>query len=204
LSQLTVQVDRPLTWWRASFTELSDFLSDPDKDDGHPRWPSYDQDWKAIGTTVCSVADAIADLSYTVDPDFPTIGTVTVETPPLGPLEKKIVKSWFSYGMAPTHDPWSAGLTDGRHRLWHTFKASPPQRRFFRRAEGLRLPLRSDCLGYADSANTRQLGQGWEKLFQENLADLRYVPWFSTEDALNARFEKSLLTAAGGKLPPFA
>ena len=43
----------PLIWWRASFRELSNVLSDPDKDDGSPRWPTYDQDWKAIGTTVC-------------------------------------------------------------------------------------------------------------------------------------------------------
>ena len=201
LPSLTVQVDRPLIWWRASFRELSTVLSDPDKDDGSPRWSTYAQDWKAIGTTVCSIADAIATGSYTIDPDFPFRGNVTVQAPPLEPLETKIVKSWFSYGEAPSHDPWSDRLYDGRHRLWHTFKAFQPQMRWFRRSQGVRLPFRSHSLFYSDPANLRELGQGWEKGFQKDLSSLESVRWFTTNDPLNARYKTSLVTAAAGRSP---
>ncbi|MSS00460.1 helix-turn-helix domain-containing protein [Arthrobacter sp. BL-252-APC-1A] len=56
---LSVEVHRPLTWWRATPEQLGARVADPDHG-AFPRWESYDQDWKAIGRTIQDVGDVLA------------------------------------------------------------------------------------------------------------------------------------------------
>lgn len=188
---LQIQVHRPLTWWRATSDQIADRLQDPDLGN-IPRWPSYDQDWKAIGTTVSAAADAIAAGNYSLDPDQQDTGVVQVPDPGLGVTGKRIVHSWFRSSASVTSDPWINEWSDGRHRTWHTAQANP----------GIALPVRGDSIGFANSYDIPHLGAHWEKRFQHYVQRLAALKWFDRSDPLNAQFTRSLQIAATGKIPP--
>lgn len=187
---LLIRVDRPLTWWRATPEQISERLKDPDQ--GHiPRWASYDQDWKAIGSTVSAVADAIAAGRYSVNPEQSDEGIVQVPDPGLGVKEKQIVDAWFL--SAPvTSDPWIDGWSDGRHRTWQTSRADP----------AVALPVRGSSIGYVNSYDIPRLGADWEKLYQHDLERLTALEWFDQSDPLNAQFIRSHEIASAGMIPP--
>lgn len=151
---LHIRVHRPLTWWRATTDHLADRLQDPDRGN-IPRWPSYDLDWKTIGSTVNAVAEAIAAGKYSPDPEHPDIGVVHTPDTGLGGTEQPIVHAWFRSSTTVTTDPWTQEWSDGRHRTWHTAQASP----------GIALPVRGDSIGFANTYDIPHLGAGWEKLY---------------------------------------
>lgn len=188
---LQIQVHAPLTWWRARPDQISNRLQDPDRGN-IPRWPSYDQDWKAIGATVSTVADAIAAGKYSVDPQHGDIGVVRVPDTGLGVTETKIVHAWFRSSGSVTSDPWIDEWSDGRHRTWYTAQENP----------GLALPIQGGSIRFANSYDIPHLGANWEKMFQEDLRRLNSLKWFDRSDPLNAQFVQSLEIAAAGKVPP--
>ena len=188
---LQIQVHRPLTWWRATSEQISGRLQDPDRGN-IPRWPSYDQDWKAIGTAVNAVAHEVAAGRYSVDPNHENTGLVHIPDRGIGVAEKKIVQAWFGSAEGVTSDPWSDGWSDGRHRTWHTAQANP----------GIALPVRGDSIGYANTYDIPHLGSNWEKMYQQDLERLSAMKWFDLSDPLNAQFTRSLQIAAMGKVPP--
>jgi hypothetical protein len=129
------------------------------------------------------------------DPDEPddNYGSITVEVAGLlTPTERKIVASWFSQAQAVQVDPWFHPITNGRHRLWSTLPHL---------GDAL-VPIRGDALGYANPVDALELGQAWlASEFTRYVGQAQAVPWLDREDPLNARFLRSMATAAAGELP---
>ncbi|MFJ2509574.1 helix-turn-helix transcriptional regulator [Arthrobacter citreus] len=188
---LSVDVHRPLTWWRATPEQLGARVADPDHG-AFPRWESYDQNWKAISKVIEDVGNVLASGSYEDSRAPAGQGHVHVPDPGLSDLELKIVKAWFSPGEAVTMDPWDAGWSDGRHRTWHTTAANPR----------MLLPIRGNSLGFATAEAIPRLGENWSGLFRNDLKRLRKITWLNRTDPVNQHFEKALILAAAGAIPP--
>ncbi|MGW9405859.1 hypothetical protein ACWGQ2_18060 [Arthrobacter sp. NPDC055585] len=189
---LSVEVHRPLTWWRATPEQLGTRVADPDHG-AFPRWESYDQDWKAIGRTIQDVGDALAAGAGQDVPDPDGSIRIRVQDPGLSDLELKIVRSWFSPGEAVTMDPWDSGWSDGRHRTWHA--AAAP-------AGGILLPIRGNILGFANAADIPFLGENWSEQFRAGLQRLKQQTWVDQTDPVNRQFQESLVLAADRRIPP--
>lgn len=162
----TLYVPHPERWWIAARTDLP-WLTDPDVDDGRVRWPDRDErQWTAVASLVEAVARAIASGGHDVDDDDPAVATVPADVGALGPVDRKIVTSWFRAGSeAPSGDPWEDGLTNGRHRLWNAWRAAP---------DAL-LPIYSDTLAGLDDAPV--MGEQFAAVVAQSAADgLRDVP----------------------------
>ena len=188
---LSIDVHRPLAWWRATPDQLAPRVADPDVRDGQPRWESYDQNWKAIGQVLEDVGDVLATGSYKDTPTPVDCGHIHVQDPGLSPLELEIVRAWFSPAEAVTMDPRDSTWSDGRHRTWHSTAANP----------GILLPVRSNSLGYANTEDIPRLGEDWSTLFKADLKRLQELTWLDRTDPVNQRFENALSLAAG-KIPP--
>jgi len=189
---LSVEVHRPLTWWRATPEQLGARVADPDRG-AFPRWESYDQDWKAIGRTIQDVGDVLASGGSQRGPAPDGSIRIHVQDPGLSDLELKIVRSWFSPSEAVTMDPWDSGWSDGRHRTWHTAAASDA---------GVLLPIRGNILGYANAADIPLLGDNWSEQFRAGLQRLKQQTWIDQTDPVNRQFQENLVLAAAGKIPP--
>ncbi|MFJ2662669.1 helix-turn-helix transcriptional regulator [Arthrobacter koreensis] len=189
---LSVEVHRPLTWWRATPEQLGARVADPDHG-AFPRWESYDQDWKAIGRTIQDVGDVLASGVSPAGPGPDGSIRIRVHDPGLSDLELKIVRSWFGPGEAVTMDPWDSGWSDGGHRTWHAAAASDA---------GVLLPIRGNILGFANAADIPLLGDNWSEQFRAGLQRLKQQTWVDQTDPVNRQFQESLVLAAAGRIPP--
>ncbi|MSS00401.1 hypothetical protein FYJ28_16480 [Arthrobacter sp. BL-252-APC-1A] len=187
---LSIDVHRPLTWWRATPDQLGGRVADPDHG-AFPRWESYDQNWKAIGQVIEDVGDVLASGSYENTPAPVECAHIHVQDPGLSDLERKIVRAWFSPGEAVTMDPWDSGWSDGRHRTWHTAAANP----------GMLLPIRGNSIGFANAEAIPRLGPDWTRLFSNDAERLQKITWLDRTDPVNQHFEAALMLAAAGRIP---
>lgn len=113
-------------WWLAARRDLP-WLTDPDVEDGHQRWPDrHERPWARIAATVATVGAALASGDYETEPDDPDRALLTLPTDGFDEADRRILHWWFRAGAeAPCADPWSDVLTNGRHRLWTCWEADP-------------------------------------------------------------------------------
>ena len=188
-------VSSPNFWWRASATTVGQWVTvDPDIDDGKIRWRDRDaQRWDLIAATVAAVGDVLASGQWTPQSSSGIYADVGVAAYPgqLTAVERKIVGAWFSAAEPVRVDPWWDELSNGRHRLWQTLP-------FF--GDSL-VPILGDALGYADAANTAQMGPNWPKTYSGQLLELDASAAFDSTDPMNVVFRRSMEEAAAGRLP---
>lgn len=114
----TYLASHPEWFWIASRGDLP-WLADPDQEDCRIRW--HDRvNWAAVAAVVSRAGVALTHANRGGIVELP------LDDSDLGEGERSIVKSWF-VGLAgsPIADPWSDALTDGRHRLWNAWHATP-------------------------------------------------------------------------------
>jgi|GEM_PF-3515886 len=192
----TISVAHPRFWWRGTSSDLRAWVDeDPDVADRlrQPRWPdTAEQRWDQIAVAVADVGDQLANQAWTVDPDFPDYGEVTVALArPLEPTELKIVSTWFSLAEAVSVDPWWDSIVNGRHRLWGTLPHF-----------GNRLvPVKGSAIGYANPSDAEAIGPSWSSLSADNLQELDALTWFNAADPVNRTFRAAHSTAAHGLYP---
>lgn len=188
-------VSAPNFWWRTNATSVGQWvISDPDVDDGSPRWSDRnDQHWDRIAAVIAAAGNALASGSWTPHGGGSTYADVDVEGYPdaLTQTEQKIVLAWFNYAEAVRVDPWWNQLENGRHRLWRTLP-------YF--GDAL-VPICGSALGYANAPTAAELGPSWPQEFSEHLDELNASAAFDLADPLNMIFRQSMEEAAAGRFP---
>ncbi|WP_185751342.1 hypothetical protein [Arthrobacter sp. 31Y] len=101
---------------------------DPDVEDNHRKHPDRDTiRWAAVGEVVQKCATKLMNQDYTpVEDEEPNAFNLFLpDNFSLTPEEHNIVQSWFWGGEMLRNDPWCDTNSNGRHRLWNVWKASP-------------------------------------------------------------------------------
>lgn len=123
----TIGVRNPHHYWLAAREDMP-WLSDPDVDDGAPRWDDRElRDWFSIGADAASIGEQLVWGMGAAGPDDESAeDDISYSAQTVNPVDAKIVRSWFRSGVeAPRADPGDEGLDNGRHRLWCAWTASP-------------------------------------------------------------------------------
>lgn len=182
---------RPNEWWRASGSALLEHIyrTDPDIEDGRPRYPDDDPtiDWTAIADCVTDIGQAIAGGHIVIVDDVPHV-PASQQFATLTPESARIVAGWLT--DPPVADPHNSGPTNGRHRVWNTANARP---------EAM-LPICGDSLGYATPEDLNTI-DGWPEMYSADYNSIVALPWFDQRDALNQRFLAQLAQLAEGTIP---
>lgn len=187
-----IYIYEPNFWWRADAKQVRKFVPvDPDVDEGLQRWGDRDeQRWNLVAQAVTQVSRALAAGEWELS-DRDNYGLVGIDVEELTDSEKNIMEEWFGACQSVCMDPWSASLTDGRHRLWSTldFLGSEP------------VPIKGYAISHAIPVNADSPGTNWQSYFVEGGQALEAVSWFDAADPVNVRFAHALKTAASGQFP---
>lgn len=117
-----IRVSHPERWWFARAEDLP-WLVNPDGWNERPRWADRDtRHWAEIAPIVDGLARALSAGAYDVEGGN---AVLRVELSTLEETDRKIVRSWFQPWQAPSADPWSTTMSDGRHRCWNSWHAQP-------------------------------------------------------------------------------
>ncbi|MGY4102050.1 hypothetical protein ACW2Q0_21240 [Nocardia sp. R16R-3T] len=176
-----IRIPDPEFWWLARRDDVA-WLEDPDVADGKVRWPDRDRlNWRAIAATVNAIAERLDDATALLELDEDGVGLVPCALEALGDVERDVVRRWFT--EPPVFDPWDDAPSNGRHRLWGVWSVEP----------AVRLPVRSEILGYARQAEISRSG--------DYPKQLRRVRWFDSSQGANQRYARTLEQAMRGQLP---
>lgn len=110
----------PHHYWLARRNDLPD-LVDPDAQDKHQRHRDRDTiRWALIADAAQECADQLAGVSPGADGK----ATLSIQDRGLTEIESRILVDWFGHAPVET-EPGISWPTNGRHRMWGCWQASP-------------------------------------------------------------------------------